>query len=244
MRDVAHHIGVYHRLTLNVSLCCAWFTSVGATALNTDGTESATYDPTIPTYASSGGFSNVFARPSYQDAAVTAWQQQQGSTYEGLYNTSDRGIPDVAALGAQFAVYISPTELTGETTPNGTDIIPLPFRIDGTSAASPAFASVIALVNDYRLSQGKGSIGFLNPAIYAQPTTGFKDIVSGTNGCSGECGCGTNGFSAVPGWEPVCGLGSPRFTALSAYLGSLGVPAPDYNQTPYPSSAFTPSPTS
>ena len=57
---------------------------------------------------------------------------------------------------------------------------------------------MIALLNDFRLSQGKSALGFLNPLIYSTGAAGFNDITSGSNP-----GCGTNGFSAGTGWDPV-----------------------------------------
>lgn len=44
-------------------------------------------------------------------------------------------------------------------------------------------------------------MGFVNPALYSHPEI-LNDITNGTNP-----GCGTPGFSAVPGWDPVTGLG-------------------------------------
>jgi len=86
--------------------------------------------------------------------------------------------------------------------------------VGGTSASSPTFAGVIALLNDFRLSQNKSSLGFLNPLIYSTGTAGFNDITSGSNP-----GCGTNGFSAGTGWDPVTGLGTPDFGKLQALIG-------------------------
>ena len=60
--------------------------------------------------------------------------------------------------------------------------------VDGTSASSPIFASVIALVNAQRLSEGKSVLGFLNPILYSKPDA-LNDITSGNNP-----GCGTDGF--------------------------------------------------
>ena len=39
----------------------------------------------------------------------------------------------------------------------------------GTSLSSPLFAGVLALVNESRSAQGKGRIGFVNPALYQLP---------------------------------------------------------------------------
>ena len=63
----------------------------------------------------------------------------------------------------------------------------------GTSAASPAFAGIVALLNDARLKQHKSPLGFINPLIYTMDLfskSAFNDITSGNNP-----GCGTPGFS-------------------------------------------------
>jgi tripeptidyl-peptidase-1 len=48
---------------------------------------------------SSGGFSDLWPRPSYQEKAVSDYLGKLGSQWEGLYNTNGRGFPDVAAQG-------------------------------------------------------------------------------------------------------------------------------------------------
>ena len=67
----------------------------------------------------------------------------------------------------------------------------------GTSCAAPIFASMIALINDKLISKGEQTLGFLNPWLYANPQA-FNDITSGNNP-----GCGTSGFPAKSGWDPV-----------------------------------------
>ena len=57
----------------------------------------------------------------------------------------------------------------------------------GTSFAAPMWAAYIALVNQQLASQGKSTIGFINPTIYAQNVTSvydtdFHDITSGKSG--------------------------------------------------------------
>jgi tripeptidyl-peptidase-1 len=49
-------------------------------------------------------------------------------------------------------------------------------------------AGVFALLNDFRLSQGKATLGFVNPLLYSTASSGFNDITAGTNP-----GCGTTG---------------------------------------------------
>jgi tripeptidyl-peptidase I len=107
----------------------------------------AAYDPRFKVpFASGGGFSNYFPRPAYQNAAVTGYLAYLGEEYAGLYNTSGRGIPDIAAQSQNFS-----------TIWNGT-VRP----VDGTSAATPLAASIFVLVNDALIAAGKRPMGFLN----------------------------------------------------------------------------------
>lgn len=70
--------------------------------------------------------------------------------------------------------------------------------VGGTSASSPTFASIVALLNDFRISRGKPSLGFLNPVLYSKGLPGFVDILLGNNP-----GCGTPGFNATEGKLPI-----------------------------------------
>ncbi len=67
--------------------------------------------------------------------------------------------------------------------------------IGGTSASAPAFAGLVALLNDARFKANLPSLGFLNPLLYKKGFAGFNDVLSGHNK-----GCGTQGFnvSSVP----------------------------------------------
>jgi tripeptidyl-peptidase-1 len=66
----------------------------------------------------------------------------------------------------------------------------------------------VTLINEQRLKAGKGPVGFINPVMYQNPQV-FNDITKGNNE-----GCDTKGFSAVPGWDPVTGLGTPRYPEM------------------------------
>jgi tripeptidyl-peptidase-1 len=59
-------------------------------------------------------------------------------------------------------------------------------------------AAIISLLNDYQLSHGRPALGFLNPWLYGKGAAGLRDITTGSNP-----GCGTDGFSAAVGWDPV-----------------------------------------
>ena len=87
--------------------------------------------------------------------------------------------------------------------------------IYGTSASAPTFGAIITLINEQRANSGKGPVGFINPTIYANPSA-FNDITIG-----GNQGCGTAGFTAVSGWDPVTGLGTPNYPKLLSVFQAL-----------------------
>lgn len=153
-------------------------------------------------YYSGGGFSNVFEIPSYQADAVGAYLKNYPPPYNSsVYNNSGvaRAYPDIAALGLKIA-----TVWLGDI-----------YGIGGTSASTPIVAGLITLLNEARLEAGKGPIGFLNPTLYAHPEM-FNDITVG-----GNPGCGTDGFKAAPGWDPVTGMGTPIFPKMKEVFLSL-----------------------
>lgn len=80
---------------------CPFVTTVGAT--KNVNPEIVAVDQ-VNGFSSGGGFSNYFARPSYQDSVVPAYITSLGTKFKGLYNTSGRGYPDVAAQGFHFLV--------------------------------------------------------------------------------------------------------------------------------------------
>lgn len=151
-------------------------------------------------YYSGGGFSNVFSQPSYQAEAVSNYLTTYPPPYgEHIFNRSGRAFPDVSAIGLNVSVVLG-----GGVTVAG-----------GTSSSTPIFASIITLLNEARIAVGKKPIGFLNPILYAFPEA-FNDITEGSNP-----GCGTDGFQAQPGWDPVTGLGSPNYPMLEKIFVNL-----------------------
>lgn len=170
---------------------CPWVTSVGATTMNI---------PIAAASFSAGGFSNYFGRPSWQNGQATGYINNLNGTHAGFYNASGRAFPDVAAVGQRYVILA-----------NGTQSME-----SGTSASTPVFATMIALINDKRLRAGKPPLGFLNPLLYSQNASlAFTDI---TTGRSSNCYYGDNGelgWSASAGWDPLTGLGTPNFNTLA-----------------------------
>lgn len=159
--------------TTSFPAACPWVTVVGGTTGNS---------PEAAWSGSGGGFSSVFGRPSYQDASVTTWLNND-KTHSGVsryFNSSGRAYPDVAAQATNFVIVAS-----GSTE-----------GVDGTSCATPTFASLVQLLNSDRIASGKAPLGFLNPWLYTSATSGLTDITSGQNtGCGGVINGA--GFSAV-----------------------------------------------
>ncbi|TFB07745.1 putative tripeptidyl-peptidase SED2 [Trichoderma ghanense] len=176
---------------------CPYVTSVGSTH---------GIGPEVAANFSSGGFSDYFARPTWQNRAVGTYLGLRGEEWKGYYDPTGRGFPDVAAQGVNFRFRAHGNE----------------SLTSGTSLSSPVFAALIALLNDHRSKRGLPSMGFLNPWIYNIGSHAFTDITeSKSMGCPGKSIEGlkspkiTNaGWSAVPGWDPVTGWGTPLFDRL------------------------------
>jgi subtilase family serine protease len=145
--------------------------------------------------ASGGGFSDLFARPSYQ-AGVP-----------GIGAT--RGVPDVSADASdRTGVAVVFSNGTSDTVQSH----------GGTSASAPIWAALIALADQYA---GR-HLGFINPAIYQIARSphyhrAFHDITTGNNTVQFPPTTIT-GYQAAPGWDPVTGWGSPNARVLIPLL--------------------------
>ncbi|OAA78854.1 Peptidase S8/S53, subtilisin/kexin/sedolisin [Akanthomyces lecanii RCEF 1005] len=126
----------------------------------------------------------------------------------GIYNRGGRGFPDISANGQNtFTIY------RGEYSSG-----------DGTSMACSLVASMFSRINEDRIKAGKASLGFLNPAIYRffEKGDGHNDITEGDQFTKVGYNCQTiGGFSAVPGWDLVTSVGTPKYGAIHDYLISL-----------------------
>ncbi len=176
--------------------------------------------------ATGGGVSTLFEKPYWQ----------VGTTPSGTM----RLLPDVSVTAAwqQVGYVISQSW----TTKDGTERPPSPQAqsvTGGTSAATPSFAGILALVND-ALSKKNPSLpvglGNANPVLYAlnASTSGtsspaFHDITTGDNmvPCSpGTLSCPSSapyefGFSATAGYDMVTGIGSVDVNHLVTAWTSL-----------------------
>lgn len=74
---------------------CPFVTSVGGTT---------GVNPERGVNFSSGGFSNIWSRPSWQEEAVGCYLNKLGDKFDGLYNREGRSFPDVAAQAENFII--------------------------------------------------------------------------------------------------------------------------------------------
>ncbi|KAH9170160.1 tripeptidyl-peptidase [Lactarius sanguifluus] len=132
--------------------------------------------------------------------AVPTFLEGLGGRYQGLYNDSGRGLPDIAALSVNLPILFNNRE-EGKS---------------GTSGATPIVAGIISLLNDQLISTGRRPLGLLNPWLYGRGLAALNNITEGSNS-----GCDMDGFSAIAGWDPVR---STRVdTCLLSMLDDLGL---------------------
>jgi kumamolisin len=105
-------------------------------------------------WASGGGISEVFAVPTYQEAAnlpVSLKTQKAG-----------RGVPDIAMSATNYFTRVDTSEGAS----------------GGTSAVAPLMAALVARLNQAK----KKNVGFLNPFLYSNVAKGVThDVTSGNN---------------------------------------------------------------
>ncbi len=198
-------------------------TGVGGTYLCTDPTNTSTRtvdsvsppvncqshpgDAEVGWIASGGGFSHVFAKPSYQGTLPA------GSTAIGTM----RGVPDIglqasSRTGALVYITLPPDGNSGLICPGGAPCSTGWYDIGGTSLSCPQWAGLVALANQIK----GGGLGLINPALYAiganpaQYANDFFDVTSGNN----QADPSVLGYPATVGWDPVTGLGTPNAAHL------------------------------
>jgi pseudomonalisin len=137
-------------------------------------------------WATGGGVSAVYTKPS--------WQSGPGVPADGK-----RDVPDISLPASRFLIV-----------ENGSL-----YLIGGTSASSPSFAGIMALVD-----QKNGAQGNPNPTLYALAAIQgrghayFHDVTTGTNTVPG-----LTGYTAGAGYDLATGLGSVNGSNLVNYWG-------------------------
>ncbi len=142
-------------------------------------------------WATGGGVSEFFPVPSYQASAGVPKSINSGGK-------AGRGVPDICGNADGDTGYL--IRVDGKTVPIG-----------GTSAVSPLWAGLIALLN-----QGRPlPVGFITPKLYAltSAANALRDITDGDNGVNS-----VKGYAGKAGWDACTGLGSPNGANLLAAL--------------------------
>lgn len=182
-------------------------TIVGGTTLTTTGPQGAYVSEKVWNWGggsgSSGGVSTYYGIPSYQQGLSMA---------SNLGSTTRRNLPDVALTADNIFVYWN----------NGSS-----WNGGGTSASAPLWAGFCALINQQAVANGRATVGFLNPALYALGKTtnyvsSFHDITTGDNTWSGS----SSRYYAVPGYDLATGWGTPTGTNLIFALAGTPGPTP------------------
>jgi hypothetical protein len=172
-------------------------------------------------WASGGGASTVFPKPSWQTGVT------------GIPNDGVRDVPDVALTAASHDYYLLCQD--GSCTANSKGSFTF-HGVSGTSASAPSFAGIMALVNQktgsrqgqanyffYQLAAAE-SLSQCNGSATALPAGNcvFNDVSVGNNAVPGEAGYGTPNaqYQATPGYDLATGLGSVNVSNLvNEWLG-------------------------
>jgi pseudomonalisin len=143
-------------------------------------------------WASSGGVSSIYAKPSWQSCV-------------GVPNDGKRDVPDVALTAAGHDGYLVVQGHTSTVSGLG--------AVGGTSASSPSFAGLMALVvQKTGARQGNANTKFYSLANAQYTGTGptiFHDITSGNNSVPG-----VTGFNCGTGYDAVTGVGTVDANAM------------------------------
>jgi subtilase family serine protease len=162
-------------------------------------------------YAGSGGVSSIYANPAWQTGAGVP------TVDPGTTNGHHRYLPDVSLTAAGHDGYL--VFLEGGL-----------YLVGGTSASSPAFAGLMAIVDQYT----GGRNGNPNARLYSlatQASAAYHDVTTGTiavpcAGGSPGCSTGTgmvgktNGYGAGAGYDLATGLGSVNAYTLAYNWGA------------------------
>jgi pseudomonalisin len=147
-------------------------------------------------WSSGGGMSTIYAKPGWQAGT-------------GVPADSKRDVPDVSLTAAGHDGYLMYQE--GNL-----------YVVGGTSAASPSFAGVMALVVQHTAArQGDANTVFYSLASKqrAGGAAVFHDITSGNNSVPGQ-----TGYNAITGYDQATGLGSIDASVLVNHWGDATPP--------------------
>jgi pro-kumamolisin-like protein/Big-like domain-containing protein len=180
--------------------------------------------PSAGLFSTGGGASagNIQGGGTTQGVSKPAWQ----SGVTGIPNDKVRDLPDVSLTAAGHDPYLLCLE--GSCVPNAQGQISI-FLISGTSASTPSFAGIMALIDQPMGRQGQANYSLYplaaKQAAYPSQCNGssttttpaaaciFNDVTVGNNVVPGEVG---TQYQATAGYDPTTGLGSVNVANLLA----------------------------
>jgi hypothetical protein len=236
-----------HQISASILASTPYNVAVGGTMFNEHGQDSTYwgpaaggFDPTAKTYipenawnescsvaqcgstdanlwAGSGGVSQFFAKPSWQAGVA------------GIPNDGKRDLPDVSFTAAGHDPYLICYENScGDQM----------YGVSGTSASTPAFAGIMALINQ-KMGSRQGQANYILYRLaakqtYAQcngsKTTGapaaacvFNDVTVGNIAVPGQSGYGTSSgkYQTTVGYDLATGLGSVNANNLATQWNTV-----------------------
>jgi tripeptidyl-peptidase-1 len=193
--------------------------------------------------SSSGGFSNLYGAPVWQRPNIaaykTAWQgwNEPFPGWNNFTTGTGRGYPDVSVLGHSFEVVIGgqPTQEDG-TSASAPTFASMISLINAHRMQTKPSLPPVGFLNPflYKFSAGgeETDLGFAYDITQGDnkcaenAQTLVSGFVPGTQEPSLDgvyltaASCCEQGFTAVPGWDPVSGIGSVNFTTLLNLLST------------------------
>jgi subtilase family serine protease len=162
--------------------------------------------------AGGGGASKFFSKPIWQSGP-------------GVPNDSARDVPDVSLNASQFHdPYLFCTQ--GSCVNGFRDGSNNLSGVGGTSVGAPAFAGILAIINQATQSIGQGNADQVLYNLAISTPSAFHDVITGDNkvpctaGSTGCAGGGMIGFTAGSNYDQATGLGSiDAFNLVTAWNG-------------------------
>ncbi len=193
-----------------------YMTGVGGTHLtiNSNGSynNEVAWSDQANSLGSGGGVSTLWSMPSYQTGpGVINANYSSGSPCSATSGQYCREVPDIAMNADPNVGYLVYCTIAAACS--------APFvSVGGTSAAAPMWAAIVALTDQYALSQGGSNLGFLNPLLYTLLNSStlyaraFHDVTSGYNLF----------YPATSGYDMATGIGTAN--AYGFVIAAVSLP--------------------
>jgi subtilase family serine protease len=172
-------------------------------------------------FAGGGGYSTFFSKPTWQSGVT------------GIPNDGHRDLPDVSLTAAIHDPYLLCLE--GSCIPDAQGLIHF-AAVSGTSASTPSFAGIMALVDQkmagrqgqadyvlYKLAAAEklSSCNASNTSTLPANTCIFNDVTVGNNAVPLQGGTESAGYEAGVGYDQATGLGSVNVANLVNHWNSI-----------------------